>query len=318
MAIAAPALDAVARFRADTAALIGDAPARLGIAVSGGPDSLALLLLAHAAWPGQVAAATVDHRLRPESAAEAAFVADICRTLDVPHATLAADAPIAGNVQAGARALRYRLLGQWAAQAGVDWILTAHHADDQAETVLMRLLRGAGVGGLGGVRAATRIGGHAVARPLLGWTRAELAAIAGASLTPIQDPGNMDDRYDRTRLRGHLADARWIDPLALARSAAALADADAALEWATDRLYAERVRIDGAALVLTPHDIPAELRRRLVLRVLAALSPEAAPRGPALQRLIAKLGEGATTTLAGVHCRGGAVWRFTVAPPRRG
>src|SRR5262245_44808706 len=108
-----PAAELVDRFRSDIAALTGAAPARLGIAVSGGPDSLALLLLAQAAFPGAVAAATVDHGLRTESATEARFVARICVRLGVPHAILAADEPIAGNVQAGARALRYRLLGQW-------------------------------------------------------------------------------------------------------------------------------------------------------------------------------------------------------------
>jgi tRNA(Ile)-lysidine synthase len=308
MADPAPA----ARFRADLEALTGGEPGMLGVAVSGGPDSLALLLLAQAAFPGQVRAATVDHRLRAESAAEAAFVAGICAGLGVPHATLVADRPVSGNVQAGARALRYRLLGDWATAEGVRWLLTAHHADDQAETLLMRLGRGAGVAGLSGVRAVN----GAVLRPLLGWRRAELAGIvAGAGLDPVADPSNADESYDRVRLRRRLAESPWLDPAALARSAAALADADAALDWSAQRLIGERVRRDGGSATFDPAGIPAELRRRIVLHLLGAAAP---PRGEAVQRLIATLEDGGTATLAGMKCVGGPVWHFTPAPRRRG
>lgn len=318
MAIAAPSPDAVARFRADLLALTGPVPGRLGVAVSGGPDSLALLLLAHAAFPDQVAAATVDHRLRAESAAEAKLVAAVCIELGVPHATLAADAAIAGNVQSEARALRYRLLGQWARGAEVRWLLTAHHCDDQAETLLMRLLRGAGASGLAGVRPTTRIAGLDVARPLLRWRRSELAEIvAAAELVPVEDPSNVDDRYDRARLRRRIAQSDWVDAPALAHSAGALADADVALDWMTGRLYSERVRGEAGAITLDPVDLPIELRRRLVGRILATLVPGATPRGPDLQRLLARLEDGGVATLAGVRGEGGSIWRFTPAPPRR-
>lgn len=318
MAVAAPPPDRVERFRSDLRALTGGDGGRLGIAVSGGPDSLVLLLLAHAAYPGEIAAATVDHGLRPESAGEAAFVADLCAGLGVPHATLAADASIEGNVQSGARALRYRLLGDWAVATGIDWLLTAHHRDDQVETLLMRLQRGAGVAGLAGIRAATRIGGLAVARPLLGWTRDELRAVVDVvGVIPIEDPSNSDERYDRARLRRHLARAGWIDARGLARSAEALAEADVALDWMVERLYGERVEATSDAIRLDPTGLPDELRRRLVLRILGARSPDAAPRGPDLQRLLAVLDEGGTATLTGVKASGGAVWRFAPAPPRR-
>lgn len=304
-----PALpdDQVARFRADLAALAGAAPGRLGLAVSGGPDSLALLRLANAAFPGGVEAATVDHRLRAESAAEAAHVAALCAGLGVPHAILAADEPIAGNVQSAARALRYRLLGGWAASRGLAWLLTAHHQDDQAETMLMRLARGAGLSGLAGIRAATAIAGTAVARPLLGWPRETLAAIA-APLAPVHDPSNADARYDRARLRARLAEAGGVDAAAFARSAAALAEAEDALAWAAARLWDERVTGAG----FDPAGLPAELRRRLVLRILG----EPQPRGADLQRLLATLEAGGTATLAGFKCSGGVLWRFTPAPPR--
>lgn len=308
----------VDRFRADLETLTGPAPSLLGVAVSGGPDSLALLLLAAAAFPDRVRAATVDHKLRPESAAEAAFVRDICARLAIPHATLAAGDAIAGNVQAGARALRYRLLAGWAAAEGIDWLLTAHHRDDQAETLLMRLQRGSGLAGLAGIRAAAEILGLRVARPLLGWSRAELAdLVAAAGLEAVQDPGNRDERYDRARLRRRLGEADWIDPAPLARSAQALAEAEFALEWSVERLIAERVEAVRGGLAFDPAGIPPELRRRALLRLFALLVPADPPRGDAVQRLLATLDAGGTATLAGVKCEGGPVWRLAPEPPRR-
>jgi tRNA(Ile)-lysidine synthase len=312
-----PGPDPVARFRHDLAST-GVEPGILGIAVSGGPDSLALLLLAAAAFPGAVAAATVDHRLRPESAAEAAFVADLCAGRGIPHAILADDAPLAGNVQSAARNLRYRLLAGWAQGAGIAWLLTAHHQDDQAETLLMRLQRGAGLAGLAGIRAATRIAGVAVARPLLGWSRAELAAIvAGAGIVPVEDPSNRDERYDRARFRRRIAEAGWIDAAALARSAGALGEADIALDWALERLLEERLQATQSGFTFDPQNIPAELRRRALLRILFMLAPAAPPpRGDAVQRLLTALEAGQTATLAGVKCEGGPRWRFTPARAR--
>src|SRR6186997_2435750 len=110
----------VERFARNLDALIAP-DARVGIAVSGGPDSLALLLLAAAARPGSVEAATVDHGLRPESAEEAAMVASLCKQMALPHRILVADwsAAPAANVQAEARAMRYRLLNEWAIERGL-------------------------------------------------------------------------------------------------------------------------------------------------------------------------------------------------------
>ncbi len=319
MTVPPPAPEAVARFRANLEILTGGTSEPLGIAVSGGPDSLALLLLAHAARPGGVHAATVDHGIRPESAAEAVFVADICAQLGVPHAILRADVPISGNIQSAARALRYRLLGTWAGETGCACVLTAHHADDQAETLLMRLLRGAGVAGLAGVRARTRIDSLEVIRPLLGWRRSELATIVdGAGLAAVDDPSNADPRFDRARLRRILVEADWLDPAALARSAAALAEAEEAIDWVAGRLYAERARAEGAVLRIDMQSVPPELRRRLVLRAIAALAPDAAPRGPEVDRLLIALAAGGTATLTGLRCDAdGEVWRFALAPPRR-
>jgi len=298
-----------ARFRADLEALTGAAPGRLALAVSGGPDSVALLLLASAACPGLVQAATVDHGLRPESAAEAGFVAGLCARLGVPHATFAAAMTDGPNVQAAARARRYALLGEWAREIGAGFLLTAHHLDDQAETLLMRLMRGSGLAGLSGIRAVN----PPLVRPLLGWRRSELAAIVeAAGIAPVADPSNADERFDRARVRKRLAEADWLDPPALARSAAALAEAEEALDWAAERLWLERA--DGATL--DPGGLPPELRRRLVLRMIASLGGPA-PRGAALGRLLATLEQGGTATLSGIRCAGGALWHFAPAPPRR-
>jgi tRNA(Ile)-lysidine synthase len=306
-----------ARFRADLAALAGPAPAMFGVAVSGGPDSLALLLLARAAFPRRIEAATVDHGLRAESGAEAGFVREVCASLGIPHATLTGPA-IEGNIQSGARALRYRLLGAWARERGLAFILTGHHQDDQAETLLMRLQRGAGLAGLAGIRPRAEIDGLAVLRPLLGWRRAELAEIvAGAGLEAVDDPGNRDEQYDRARLRRRLAGTDWLDPTAIARSAAALGEAEAALDWTVEQLIAERTDAAHAGLSFDAQGLPAELRRRALIRLLALLVPADPPRGDAVQRLLAALDAGETATLAGVKCEGGPVWRLSAELPRR-
>lgn len=303
----------VARFRADLEALTGGAPERLGLAVSGGPDSLALLLLAHAAYPGRVHAATVDHGLRPEAAAEAAFVAGLCAARAIPHATLRAEMTERSNVQAAARTRRYALLTQWLGGIGAPFLATAHHLDDQAETLVMRLSRGSGLSGLSGIRAVNA----PVVRPLLGWRRQELAALVeAAGVDPVADPSNSDERFDRTRARGWLAEAGWLAPEPLARSAGALAEAEEAISWMVERLRRERVDGTPEGFTFDPVGLPGELRRRLVLAILAAMG-RAAPRGEEVTRLLATLGAGGSATLAEVKCDGGAVWRFTPAPPRR-
>jgi tRNA(Ile)-lysidine synthase len=320
MAAASPAPPLVERFRADLAALAGPAPGRLAVALSGGPDSLALLLLAAAAFPGKVAAATVDHGLRPESAAEAERAAAACARLGVSHAILPARVARRASIQAAAREARYAALAGWMAREGLPLLLTAHHLDDQAETLMMRLLRGSGAAGLAGIRPRVPLaGGASVCRPLLGWRRDELGAIvAAAGLEPVRDPSNEDEAYDRVRIRRALAAAAWIDGAALARSAAALAEADEALDSIADTLFAERARLAADAVAFAPAGIPDELLRRLLLRCLAHLEPAAAPRGDQLTALLRRLARGETAALAGILCSGGAEWRFAPAPPRRG
>ncbi|SEI72083.1 tRNA(Ile)-lysidine synthase [Sphingobium sp. AP50] len=303
-----------ARLIAATQALVGHDPAaRFGVAVSGGPDSMALLFLAAQSFPGRVAGITVDHQLRRESAQEAAMVARWCADRGVDHAILVPDAPLEGNVQAWARTMRYRVIEAWRADRGIDWIMTAHHADDQIETLLMRLNRGAGVGGLAGVRGRS----GRVIRPLLGVRKQMLQALAQAEGLPhVHDPSNADPRFDRAAMRLALADAHWLDPEAAARSAAALAEAETALDWTVAMLAADHIRPDGAGWRLDRTDLPREYLRRLLLHMLAqAEAPP--PRGDSLDRAIAEALAGRQASLGDWLLKGGLHWTLRPAPPRR-
>ena len=309
-------------FASSVAALIGHpfGPGdRLAVAVSGGPDSLALLLLARSAFGDRVSALTVDHGLRAGSADEAAMVASVCASLGVPHVILRWEGlkPTA-NLQAEAREARYRLMADWCAGHGIGWLATAHHADDQAETLLMRLARGAGLAGLGGIRAARRLTDDvSLIRPLRQMRRAALAAVvADAGLVGVDDPSNRDAAYDRTRARALLGETAWLDAGRLAASADHLADAEAALEWAAEAAWRSRCHV-GDAVTVDAAGLPRELVRRLVLRALGAVDPAGRPDGPQVQRLLAALESGGTATLGGVRATGGTVWRFAPARPRR-
>lgn len=310
---------ALSRFASDLDALVPPA-ASVGVAVSGGPDSLALLLLAAAARPGKIAAATVDHGFRAESRDEAEMVGAACRQLGVPHAILTVHWPEqpTANLQARAREARYWLLDEWALRNDLQAIATAHHADDQAETLLMRLARGAGLPGLVGARKRRLLdGGIHVVRPLLEWRRAELAAIvADSGLTPVDDPANRDPRHDRSRFRGLLDEAEWANVDRLAASAAWLAEADDALEWMTRALATSRIVPDGEALALDADGLPRELQRRLLLAAFDRLDAKR-PRGPELDRAMRAISAGKAATLSGLKLEGGKPWLLRHAPPRR-
>ena len=183
-----------------------EARPHLAVAVSGGADSLALALLADGwarAESGRITALTVDHRLRPGSAEEAARVAHWLRHRAIAHVVLVRDGPgFAGDVQAEARAARYRLLEGWCECQGVLHLLTAHHREDQAETVLLRLARGSGLDGLAGIAAVVERRDCRILRPLLTVPRASLAATLEArGQAWIEDPSNRDPAYARVRLR---------------------------------------------------------------------------------------------------------------------
>ena len=179
---------------------------KLGLAVSGGPDSLALMLLA-ARWrrPGrpELFVYTVDHGLRPEAAAEAAMVVSEAHARGLPARSLRwdGDKPTTG-IQAAARKARYRLMAEAMARDGVAILATAHHLGDQAETVLMRLAHGSGIEGLRGMDALSLVEGCDVVRPLLG-VRPEVLreVVSDAGLSPAHDPSNQDENYERVRWR---------------------------------------------------------------------------------------------------------------------
>ena len=248
---------------------------QIAIGVSGGADSMALALLA-AGWArtkgGAAVALTVDHGLRTESAAEARQVARWMRARKIAHRTLRWQGvkPYA-NVAAAARAARYALLADWCRRNGVLHLLLAHHLDDQAETVLMRLSRGSGADGLAGMAAITELPDVRLLRPLLDVPRERLRATLEQACQPwVEDPTNVDPAFTRVRVRHALADSD-LQPRALAETAARLGRARAALEAERARLLAHAAwihpagfaRLDVALLQAAPEEIG--------LRALAAL-----------------------------------------------
>ena len=203
----------------EAAALFGSlAPEpALVLAVSGGPDSTALLWLS-ARWRKRLKrrpkllAVTVDHGLRKESAREALAVKKLAKKLKVEHRTLRWTGPKPKTgIQEAARHARYQLLGDAARKAGAEYVLTAHTLDDQAETVLFRLLRGSGVSGLRGMQTGSQLPGYVrrtpqdrrfVHRPFLRIPKSRLLATLAAAKVPFaDDPSNRDPRFTRPRLR---------------------------------------------------------------------------------------------------------------------
>lgn len=312
--------DAVERLGRDLAALAGPDWQRLhyGVAVSGGPDSMALLWLMATLLPGQVRAVTVDHGLRRELAEEARMVAGFCAREHIAHATLTPPVPLRGSLQAAARSERYRLMEDWRAAHGLAHLLTAHHADDQLETIVMRLNRSSGVGGLAAIRARYRL----VLRPLLGWRHAELLRIALDHDIPfVDDPSNSDDRFDRARLRHALASQTAIDVGAAARSAGWLAEADEAIDWAVERLIANWPDASDIA-VIRDEGYPAEIFRRVVTQRLRANDGQLRLRGASLDGVIAAM-KGGRRAMVGallidaVPGLQGTIWRISAAPRRK-
>jgi tRNA(Ile)-lysidine synthase len=318
VSIASDALppELVTRFKAALDRLNPDG-GRIGLAVSGGPDSMAMLMLAHEAIPGGFEVATVNHGLRAEAADECALVARACAERGVECAVLAVEVGT-GNVQAEAREARYAALCAWADMSDMRFIATAHHIDDQAETLLMRLNRGSGVAGLSGVQDAHWPFGFdaGVIRPLLDFRRSELAAIvANAGLVVAQDPSNADDRFDRVRIRKALAAADWIDPVAVARSASHMSEAYAALQDYAGLLWGSHVVRAGAGYRLVP-TTSREMNRRLVATIMNRMGGR--PRGGDVARLLDRLERGEGGNIGGVLATVEAEeWRFRPEPPRR-
>lgn len=289
-----------------------------GVAVSGGPDSMALLWLMATLLPGQVKAATVDHGLRQGSDEEARMVAGFCARERIPHVTLRPPTPIKGSLQAAARAERYRLLEQWRADEGLAHILTAHHADDQLETIVMRLNRSSGVGGLAAIRAKN---GH-ILRPLLHWRREELVRLAlDEDLPFVDDPSNADSRFDRARLRHALTSQTVLDVEAAARSADWLAEADDAIDWAVERLIAAWPDASDIA-VIRDEGYPPEIFRRVVTQRLRANAAGLPLRGASLDGVVKAMKDGRRAMVGALLIDAvpgleGTIWRISAAPRRK-
>lgn len=306
----------VERFRASLERLNPEG-GKIGLAVSGGPDSMAMLLLAHAAIPGAFEVATVDHGLRAEAKDECALVAAACKVRGVPCELLRVEVG-EGNLQAEARKARYEELEEFAISHGLVALATAHHADDQAETLLMRLNRGSGLTGLSGVRefGRTDLYGWPIYRPLLGFRRSELRAIVEqAGIAYATDPSNGDDSFERVRVRQAIAGADWIDPVAWAQSASHLAEADEALDTAIMFSWSQLATVaEGEVRVRA--DMPPVLARNLCLRAFAML--KAVPRGSDVARLVGRLERGKGGNLAGILVTiEGNEWVFRPEPPRQ-
>ena len=317
----------VDRFRTDLDAVwpfVTDDGVRLGLAVSGGGDSLGLLLLTHALLPGRIEAATVDHGLRPESTAEAVLVARYCAELGVSHTILRVEVA-RGNLQDRARAARYASLGEWCEERDLQGLATAHQLDDQVETFLMRLNRGSGLSGLAGIRAVGNVPGSGVrlVRPLLRWRRRELSAIVRhAGWDAVRDISNDDDAFDRVRIRKALAEAEWLDAEAIGRSAALLAEADSAIDWLIGREWSECVvQGEGETIYRALNSGIGKLIRGGVIRaVFRGLGSEIGRSEAA--NLVARLVMGCKTNIAGIQANvrdveGERVWVFAPENPRK-
>lgn len=273
--------------------------ARVAAAVSGGADSMALAHLL-AGWArdrdAHVHALTVDHGLRDEAAHEAARVAAWCAPLGLPHLTLrwdegGAHRARAASAQAAARAARYRLMTRWCRDAGCSHLFLAHHADDQAETFLLRLARGSGVAGLAAMAPLAARDGVMLARPLLAMPKARLAAYCREiGQDWISDPSNDDALYGRVRFRNArgmlaregLTTARLLATAGHMRRARAALDhyvgelLDRACAW--DAFGVGRIALDDLRRA------PEEVGLRALAAVLAAASGQVYP--PRFERLL--------------------------------
>ncbi len=298
-------------------------PAVLGVAVSGGGDSMALLHLLHklcTLHSTRLRVVTVDHGLRSEAASEAQMVADVCGKLGLLHDVLHWEGwDGSGNLQDAARRARYGMMADWGRRHDVEAIAVGHSADDQAETVLMRLARRSGVDGLSGMKRRLVMEGMTWVRPLLGASRSDLRDYLIQSDVPwIEDPSNKNENFERIRARKVL---EALEPLGitvcgLAEVADNMLEARKALEWQTFLAARDSIYVNGGAVVVDDRKMrlmPDEVQRRLLVRAMNWISGEAYPaRRQAVMSVLKGLRRGQAGTAEGCHARrvGGAVWIF--------
>jgi tRNA(Ile)-lysidine synthase len=309
----------------DIVALFSPWEAARGIVlgVSGGPDSVALMLLA-AEWargraaPPPLYVATVDHGLRKDSRGEAEMVARWAAGLSLPHAILVwGGAKPKSRIQERARDARYELLFEYASKIGADHVMTAHHADDQAETILFRLLCGSGISGLSGMASSSERNGLILARPLLGHAKADLAALCEWKAHPFfDDPSNNDPVYVRTRIRrlgGLLAD-EGLGRGALLRLGHRAARADAALAARTCAvcagLAARREEGGFRADISALAEEPEEILVRFLADELKLINGGKPLRLEPLEALALRLGQALRDGTVCTATLGGAAFRL--------
>ncbi|WP_189045795.1 tRNA lysidine(34) synthetase TilS [Aliidongia dinghuensis] len=283
----------------------------LAVAVSGGADSLALALLADRwarARSGRIVALTVDHRLRPESAGEAAQVGAWLGERGIRHEILVWQGPYPiHDLQAAARAARYHLLGDWCRRAGFLHLLTAHHQDDQAETLILRLGRGSGLAGLSGMAPIVEDGHYRLLRPLLALPATRLkVTLAGFNQGWIEDPSNRNPAFARVRVRAQtpLFAEAGLTPRRLAETSRHLARARAVLEQLVEEALVAGVSLHPAGFALVdPAPLaraPAEIGLRALAAVIATISGEDyPPRFERLERVAEALFAGLPGSVAG-------------------
>lgn len=293
---------------------------RLGVAVSGGGDSVALMLLL-ADWArGRgigLAAVTVDHRLRAGSAAEAAAVAQLCARHGIDHALRTWSGWSGrGNLQAAARRARMQMIADWAAERGIGAVALGHTADDQAETVLMRLARGSGVDGLAGMAVQRQALGIVWLRPLLDVGRDGLRDwLAARGIGWAEDPSNADPRFDRVRARAALAALAplGIDRAGLVATAGRMRAARAALETLARDTAAGIMAVEAGDVLIDAEGLaraPRWVRERIVAQALCwVAAADYRPRHAALRALMDRLSAAQGGTLHGclVSVAGGRI-----------
>ena len=286
---------------------------KIAVAVSGGGDSLALALLVRdwvRARGGEMLALTVDHKLRPDSTAEAEAVGNILRAQGIAHEILTwqGDKP-ATHIQELARAARYKLLLSTCHERGFPFLAVAHNIEDQIETFWMRLAHGSGLDGLAGIAGKRDRDGVTIIRPVLGFTRAQLRDVCTQSgIAWIEDPSNKNEKYLRVKLRGFedMLAGEGLTPQRLALTLQKLEDARDALQIMADEAFAACVQLhpEGYAALGTEtwKKSPRDIQRRVLMKVLSAVSPQDYPIGSdAIEATRLELQDGtfAGRTLAG-------------------
>lgn len=288
-------------------------PARIGVAVSGGGDSLALMYLLEAFLrdqPVELMVASVDHALRPGSRAEAEGVARQAAELGLRHSILTwSEGPTEhGNLQDQARQARLGLLTGWARQNGIPLLTLGHTADDQAETVLMRLTRAAGVNGLAGIPQRRTQGGISLLRPLLEVRRETLRAyLRSLDVTWVEDPSNEDERFERIRTRKALTalEELGLTTEVLGTVAQNMAKARKALGWYAFLEARDMMRFESGAIVIDLRKfrvLSDEISHRLMTQaILWISSSQYPPRRQPMIETVATAQWGGSATLGG--CR---------------